>query len=407
MQVTWLRPASQRAAIRLAVQAAVGRLAQAAPSLLVALVLLVSARVFYIARAYSSLLGFAELGRTFARHIGLQGAALSTYGFDGQFAYYLALRPQLVLTCAHDAPSCPLDTPTVRSQRILYPMLARLLAFNQPAAIPFTLLLINFVAVLVVTTLVGQMCAASGASRWWGVAAGLFTGEILGFVRDLTDPLSVMWAVVALWLVRKNRPLWAAGAACAALLTREDMILFVPLLALPLVAQRRWATLCWSALVGGLPFLGWEVFLRLTYGRWTLIPGRATASLDLVPFSGLWQDRSLPEFAAVILTAAVPLTLGIVVGVVCLRRGRIRDVLANPVPLMAVGYCTLCVFLSPVQWLDVWGPARLAAPGVVFGVVAVCTLNRPLRVAYSLTLLPIAALLVFVFLAQLLAAGPG
>src|SRR5690348_16603456 len=61
-------------------------------------------------------------------------------GYDGQFAYYIALDPPN----AH----VYMDFPAYRYTRILYPMLARALAFGQPALIPYTLLLINYLAVV-------------------------------------------------------------------------------------------------------------------------------------------------------------------------------------------------------------------------------------------------------------------
>src|SRR5689334_13453201 len=56
-------------------------------------------------------------------------------GYDGQFAYYLALDPPN----AHSY----MDFPAYRYTRILYPVLARALAFGQPAFISYTRLRIN------------------------------------------------------------------------------------------------------------------------------------------------------------------------------------------------------------------------------------------------------------------------
>ena len=374
------------------------RAAAVAPLALVGVLLLLSARVFYVARHYTGLVGFAELGATFAQHLGLQALAGSPIGYDGQFAYYMARQPSIVVTCASNAATCPLDTPPLRAQRILYPILARLLAFGQPGWIPFTLLLVNFVAVLVAAAVVSALCVEMGAARWWGAAAGVFTGEVLGFVRDLTDPLGVMWAVVALYCMRKGRPLWAATAAGAALLSREQLILFVPLLALPLIAERRWGTLALAALIGGLPFAGWEMALRVLYGKWALFSSASMAGLVPAPFLGLWQARFAPEFVEVIVTGAVPVALGVVMGALALRQMGLRGALLDPAPLMALLYCALSSLMSVIQWVDVWGPARLAGPGIIFGIFAVCRLKRPLggplRVIYAVFLVPMAALLV-------------
>lgn len=139
------------------------RAAVLAPQAVVALVLLLSARVLYVGESlHGALIGFAELAATFARYLGLQSLALSRIGYDGQFAYYTARQPSIVFTCASNRATCPLDIPILRAERILYPRLARLLALGQPSWIPFTLLLLNFVAVLVAATVVSAICVELG-----------------------------------------------------------------------------------------------------------------------------------------------------------------------------------------------------------------------------------------------------
>src|SRR5690349_17648003 len=64
-------------------------------------------------------------------------------GYDGQFSYYIALDPAT-------APQL-MDVPAYRLQRILLPILARMVALGQPALVPWALLLINFVALVVGT----------------------------------------------------------------------------------------------------------------------------------------------------------------------------------------------------------------------------------------------------------------
>jgi hypothetical protein len=381
------------------------RAAALAPLAVVGAVLLVSARVFYVGRHYTSLAGFAELGATFARHLGLQALAGSPIGYDGQFAYYVARQPSIVFTCATNTATCPLDLPSLRAQRILYPLLARLVALGQPSWIPFALLLVNFVAVLAVAALVSAICVELGATRWWGAAAGLFTGEVLAFARDLNDPLGVLWAVLALYLLRKQRPLWAAAAAGAALLTREQLILFVPLLALPLLAERRWRTLALAAAITLLPFVVWQIVLHAVYHQWAFFASTDSAALMPLPFAGLWQQRFNPEFAAVVATAALPVALEIVAGALALRQVGARGMFADPVPLLALSYGLISSLMSAVLWINVWAPARLAAPGVIFGIFALCRLKPPLRrplgLVYALALVSAAAVLTMVACLQL------
>ena len=65
-------------------------------------------------------LAFATLGTRFSQHV-----PSGTEGYDGQFAYQIAVKP------TGAAPF--LDVPAYRYQRILYPLLARLLALGDAA----------------------------------------------------------------------------------------------------------------------------------------------------------------------------------------------------------------------------------------------------------------------------------
>ena len=60
-------------------------------------------------------------------------------GYDGQYYYYIALDPAKARYY--------MDRPTYRYTRILYPITARLLALGQPELVPYSLILINWLAI--------------------------------------------------------------------------------------------------------------------------------------------------------------------------------------------------------------------------------------------------------------------
>ncbi|HEV2459846.1 MAG TPA: hypothetical protein VGS80_15930 [Ktedonobacterales bacterium] len=364
------------------------RLHVAAPVLVVAVLLLLTARGQYFKHGYQGLVGFAAVGSVYGDTIGVRRGAVGTIGYDGQFYYYLALRPDLVVTCAETNTACPLDNlREMRVERILYPMTVRLLALGQPGLIPFALLLVNFLAILLTVWLVSRLCLAAGASRWLGAAAGLFTGEVLAFVRDLADPFAVMWLVLSVYLARTRRWYWSAAAVAAALLAREQLILMLPLLALPLIAQRRWPTLAICAAIALVPFAAWQVTLRVLYGAWALLNGDThIAGLVPIPFVGLWQARSTDNFKELALSVAVPMVVALAIAVLALRRDGLRSLLTDPVPAMVLIYTLLMTLISRLQWVDIWGPGRLAAPGVVLAVVVATRVARPLCTTYALLL---------------------
>lgn len=361
------------------------------PLLVVALGTALMAWYYYVVQGYTHPLDFADLGKVFAGRVGLQGLATSQFGYDGQFAYYIARRPAFMLDCAHHTAPCPLDDPALRTERILYPATAAALAAGHLGLLPYTLLLVNFAAILITALLIGDLCALAGHSRWLGVGAGLFAGQVLGLLRDLAEPYALMWAVLAVWLARRGRPLWAAGAVAAALLAREQLLFILPLLGLPLVAERRWGRLALAAVIALAPFAAWQAALRALYGHWPLVDSSGAAPLLHEPFKALWLARHTPDFGVMVVCVAVPLAAAAGLAAVALWRGGLAGLPRDPVPLMTLTYCVLVSFTGVPNWEDMWAPARLAAPGIVLGVLVAARLSRSVGASYA-TLLAVTAL---------------
>src|SRR5690606_33211595 len=81
-----------------------------------------------LARAGGDPLALARIGDGFR-----DGVPLGEEGYDGQFTYWIALEPR------PEAVGPRLDVPAYRYQRILLPLVARLLALGLPGLIPWTL----------------------------------------------------------------------------------------------------------------------------------------------------------------------------------------------------------------------------------------------------------------------------
>ena len=154
-------------------------------------------------------LALAYVGLTLARYQGdplafaLPGTRYSqsdpqgTWGYDGQFAYYIARDP------AGGWRYC--DVPAYRYQRILYPLLARALAWGRPEAVAWTLIALNVVALAGGTYFTERLLATWGASRWYALAYGLYGGLVAGLRLDLSEPLAYGLVQAGLWV-------WVQGA---------------------------------------------------------------------------------------------------------------------------------------------------------------------------------------------------
>lgn len=338
-------------------------------------------------------LAFNDLGARWAARAGDQAEAVALSGYDGQFYYYMAQDPGVILTCARDTAHvhCPIDASPLREQRILYPMTARLFALGNPQALHVALFAIDFVAILLTALLVGQLCVEAGASRWLGAAAAIYFGELEGLLRDLADPFAVFWAVLAVYFLRKDRPLWCAAAVAAALLTREQLVVALPLLVLPWLARRQWGTVAIFLGIALGPFIAWQAALRAIFGVWGLQGSVATTRGVHLPFAGLWAQRATPEFGQMIVFVAVPLVAAALVALAWVCRRGLRALLADPVPLVVVVNAALVTLTAAHEWEGTWASARLVAPFIALAVIVACEVAAPLRRSY-ITLLAATAL---------------
>jgi len=76
--------------------------------------------------------------------------------------------------------------PSYRYSRILYPITARLMALRDPVLIPYTLILVNVLAVTGTVLTLAVFVSARGISPWWGLVYGLYPGTVQAVRSDLT-----------------------------------------------------------------------------------------------------------------------------------------------------------------------------------------------------------------------------
>ena len=84
-----------------------------------------------------------------------------------------------------------IDDPAYRYGRIVYPLLARALAFGQQGAIPFVLVAINVFAVALGTFALATLLRRHGRSPWYALIFALYPGiyvAVLGICRGVAYP---------------------------------------------------------------------------------------------------------------------------------------------------------------------------------------------------------------------------
>jgi hypothetical protein len=289
----------------------------------------------------------------------------SPQGYDGQFFWTAAQDPLLL----HAATIANLDRAggAYRLQRMAYPALAYVLALGGPAAIPWTLLAVNVLAILGITAGFAIFARSRGWSTWWALAIGLQPGFLLATMRDLSDPLATASMLGGLLMWQLRRSWWAAALFVVAVLAREPMTLAVVAVAIDAVARwwrcrrepgafRRAVRYAWpTVVIPAAAFLAWQAHIHARYGG-----GASTAdSPDLSIFRDyvvearrtLHQDSGLGAAWDLIYLALILAGMGCAIAL--LRRG---------ITAASVAALLFALNTTVVLFGDQWGVSRYGLP---------------------------------------------
>lgn len=224
---------------------------------------------------------FAEIGTRFAA-----GDPAGTEGYDGQFFYYIAVDPL-------NAPP-KIDVPAYRFQRILYPMLSRLLSLGKVELIPWLLIAVNLGGLAGSVWVAEQLLVEQRVHRWHALPVGLYAGQLLSIRVDLPEPLALLLILLAMGFFERHRSgrgwLLSAGFFVLAIFTKETMLPAGLAYVLYLVSQKsiKQGVLFGAVLI--IPFAIYQIFLFLWLGSFGLGSGGAGATpFEFIPFGGLFR----------------------------------------------------------------------------------------------------------------------
>ena len=234
-------------------------------------------------------------------------------GYDGQFTYYIALDPAKARYY--------IDLPSYRYTHVLQPMLVRVLAMDDRDAIPWLLVVVNWLAVGGGTWALAVWLRRRGVAPAWAGLYALWSGMFIALQRDLTEPLAYGLVPAAALLLDTGRR-WRVPAAGIVFglagLARQTTLVFPLVYALWLAfrgevpgSSAGQGTASWrrGALLLGIsvaPYVAYSLFLLDWLG--SLGTGASTA----VPFGSLIQPpfdltRQGLELVVVIAPAVVVL----------------------------------------------------------------------------------------------------
>jgi hypothetical protein len=254
-------------------------------------------------------------------------------------------------------------------------MVARVLALGQPGLIPYTLILVNWLALAGGTAALAAWLRRKHVSPWFALVYGLYPGLFFGLQRDLSEPLA--YSLVALAVLLFDRPslLPAAAVFALAALTRETTALFTViygaslLLRGPGVAAWRerieanWRRALLFLAIALVPLAAWKGFLL----AWLGPQGDAGLQFTALPFQGIWHwrdSRVVMDKADQLRSVVFP---GVISGAVAVYVMARRIVRRDVIVLLA-HVLLFVVFMQAASYANFSGSGRIST-GVVLAAV--------------------------------------
>ena len=328
---------------------------------------------FFVGRAHSSALIRIDPGYRGYDYI----------GYDGQFFYYIALDPVGARPY--------IDVPSYRYGRIAYPILARIVALGRPNLVPYTLILVNWLAAGLGTLALAAWLRRRQVSPWYAAVFGLFPGVLIAVRYDLSEALAYALAALGVLLFdaphRRGRLLGGLVFGLA-VLTRESAAVFAVFFAAmelvrdgdqPLAERlrRNWLTAAGFAALSLGPYLIWKGVLYAWLGN---LAAGVSQQFEPLPFLGIArvlvnpQSRLGPDES--LRSVVVPST--IVLGLVLFAWWKRRPLAMGW--LYVLNYVPFVAFLSHNSYID-----QIASPRVITGVVLAGVLCLPELLALGAT----------------------
>ena len=306
--------------------------------------------------------------------------------FDGQFYYFIALDPPN----ARYYLDLSVVSPGYRYGRIVYPMLARVLALGQPDLIPYTLLLVNWLAVAGGTWALAAWLKRKGVSPWLALIFAFYPGIFSALQCDLAEALAYSLVALAVYLFDfggRRRTLTSGAAFALAMLTRETTAVFAVCYGLALLAagmggdggslrarlgrlRGNWRPAAVFFATAFVPVVIYKAFLLWWLGD----PGMHANQYPLqLPFAGLfyywpWDGNHYIQIESVVLPAL--LCAGMALYALYRRQWR-PEILA-----LLANILLFVVFLPSGSYDNIFGSVRVTAGVVLAALLSVPALDR-------------------------------
>ena len=279
-----------------------------------------------------------------------------SHGYDGQFYYRVALDP---LTERRTDFGIRFDTPYYRHQRILYPLLARGLAWGRADLLPWALIAVNFAGLCAISWLGAAYAQRAGRHALAGLAFSLYGGVLLSLSRDLVEICELALILAGFLCMRMDRSRQAALWLSLAVLAKEPALLVaVAALAARLLghgkqdARPSWAVVLWPMAT----FVLWQAWILTHWDVSVLAPAAGKLRRPILAFFELWGrglggDHPYP----ILLCAELALIVAFTVSVAAAARRSAATLIEK---IAALLYAILIFTRADGVWSEDWAFLR-------------------------------------------------
>ncbi|MGA7409386.1 MAG: hypothetical protein WBW33_02810 [Bryobacteraceae bacterium] len=307
-------------------------------------------------------------------------------GYDGQAYHYIAHDPFF-----QRGLSKVLDDPRLRTQRILFPLLAWLLAFGSDSRIDAALITVQLLFCGPGVYWLSRLAVLQQRSPWWGLWFLALPPVLVSIDRLLADGGLAALAVGFVFYTRTQR--WAAvWLICAlAALTRDTGLVLVAAMVLYCAWEGFWRRAALFLLTLA-PAQAWKFFCSLH------TPADPSRWLGWIPLQGLFTRffnqhayNNLPSPVATLCVALDYLALLGIALAIWQAIELARSHRTTPVAIAIYGYALIAVFVrNPDVWADVYGFGRTLGPLLLFLALERLAIQPQTASAERLTCLPTA-----------------
>jgi hypothetical protein len=284
-------------------------------------------------------------------------------GYDGQFFYFIARDP-FIARDMHKR----IDNPAYRYQRIMYPLLAALLAFGSVSRIPAMLVFVNIASIIIGTFFVALMFKKQRMSQWYALFYALLSGLLIASMRDLCGPTAMCFMVGGLYFFSEKRFFTSAAFIAIAILTRETVIALVPCLVIDGIFRKRSARAALSAILSPLPFIAWAWAITKRFGHPPWHGGTGNLGRPGIAMANHLRDVLFSVHRGQ--EEKVFLVLFVLTTAVCLGYA-LRQVFksVDGLSLAFLGYAILPFLMTESVWIEPWSYGRVLVTSSVLLVV--------------------------------------